>query len=177
MKKIILTKDVPDLGFRGEIVFVKPGTAFNYLVPTKKALFATDPDAVAFALKVDKEKLKRQQEERLLEVFLSQLKDIRIIFNKDVSELNKKVASEPVLGSEVLAMLNTQYNLNIQESDFKMDSGIDTLGEHSIQASFFSEQFQKEFAFYVKVVIKGKQSKGKKKGEEEEVKQSPYTFS
>ena len=28
-KKIILTKDVPNLGFRGEICFVKPGFALN----------------------------------------------------------------------------------------------------------------------------------------------------
>ena len=34
-KKIVLTKDVPKLGFRGEICFVKPGRALNSLVPLK----------------------------------------------------------------------------------------------------------------------------------------------
>jgi hypothetical protein len=32
-KKVILQKDVDNLGFRGEICFVKPGHALNYLVP------------------------------------------------------------------------------------------------------------------------------------------------
>ena len=32
-RKILLTKDVPNLGFKGEICFVKPGHAFNKLVP------------------------------------------------------------------------------------------------------------------------------------------------
>jgi large subunit ribosomal protein L9 len=42
----VLTDDVPNVGFKGEIVFVKPGYAFNHLVPAKKALFATDPAAI-----------------------------------------------------------------------------------------------------------------------------------
>lgn len=44
IKKILLLEDVPNLGFRGEFMFVKPGYALNNLVPRKKALFATDPD-------------------------------------------------------------------------------------------------------------------------------------
>lgn len=43
VKKVILTKDVDNLGIAGEYVFVKPGYAMNVLVPKKQALFATDP--------------------------------------------------------------------------------------------------------------------------------------
>jgi ribosomal protein L9 len=42
VRKILLLKDVPKLGFEGEFVFVKPGHAWNDLVPKKKALMATD---------------------------------------------------------------------------------------------------------------------------------------
>jgi len=34
-------------------VFVKPGYALNTLLPAKKAMFSTDPDAPAFALSID----------------------------------------------------------------------------------------------------------------------------
>lgn len=37
--------DVPNLGFKGEWAFVKPGYALNKLVPEKKAIFATDEEA------------------------------------------------------------------------------------------------------------------------------------
>ncbi|CDW88611.1 UNKNOWN [Stylonychia lemnae] len=45
-----------------------------------------------------------------------------------------------------------------------MEQGIDTVGEHFVQASFMSEQFEKEFSFFVKVVIRSK------KGAKESVK-------
>jgi len=53
VKKIVLTKDVDNLGFKGEICFVKPGYAFNNLVPGREALFFTDPKALTFVNSVD----------------------------------------------------------------------------------------------------------------------------
>ena len=44
-RKIVLTRDVENLGFAGEVCFVKPGRAMNNLVPRREALFFTDPKA------------------------------------------------------------------------------------------------------------------------------------
>ena len=52
-KKILLLEDVHNLGFKGEYVFVKPGYAFNSLVPNGKALFATDRRVPEFLEKVN----------------------------------------------------------------------------------------------------------------------------
>lgn len=46
-------KDVQNLGFRGEVAFVKPGYAFNKLVPEKKAIFATDLKAAEAIKSID----------------------------------------------------------------------------------------------------------------------------
>ena len=53
LKKIVLTKDVDNLGFAGEICFVKPGYALNALVPQRQALFFTDPRTQPFIQSVD----------------------------------------------------------------------------------------------------------------------------
>ena len=37
-----------NLGFKGEVCFVKPGYAFNHLVPRGKAFFFTDKRAEEF---------------------------------------------------------------------------------------------------------------------------------
>ena len=42
-----------NLGFAGEICFVKPGYALNALVPKKEALFFSDPMAVEYVKSVD----------------------------------------------------------------------------------------------------------------------------
>jgi ribosomal protein L9 len=76
---------------------------------------------------------------RVLEVFLSKLKDIRIIFDREVSEINKNVAKTPVQADEVLDSLNKRYNLGIKKQQFKMEQSMDTIGEHFVQATFFSD--------------------------------------
>ena len=53
LQKIVLTKDVDNLGFSGEICFVKPGYAFNGLVPKREALFFSDPRTTKFLASVD----------------------------------------------------------------------------------------------------------------------------
>jgi large subunit ribosomal protein L9 len=40
--EIILKEDILNLGFKGDIVKVKDGYGRNYLIPTKKAVLATD---------------------------------------------------------------------------------------------------------------------------------------
>ena len=40
-----------------------------------------------------------------------------------------------------------------------MEQALDTIGEHFVQATFFSDQFKKEFSFFVKVVLRQKKVK------------------
>ena len=69
---------------------------------------------------------------RALELFLSKLKDIKLIFNREVSEINKNVAKIPEDAQEVLESLNKRYNMGIRREDFKMEQGLDTIGEHYV---------------------------------------------
>ncbi len=103
--------------------------------------------------------MKLKQDMRVLEVFLSKLKDIRIIFDREVSEINKNVAKVPVQADEVLDSLNKRYNLGIKRQQFKMEQALDTIGEHFVQATFLSDQFNKQFSFFVKVVLRQKKTK------------------
>lgn len=88
---------------------------------------------------------------RALELFLEKLKDIKLIFNREVSEINKNVAKNPVVAQEVLESLNKRYNMGIKREDFKMEQGLDTIGEHFVQVTYSSEQYKKDFSFFVMV--------------------------
>lgn len=100
VRKVILTKDHPHLGFKGEITFVKPGFAFNDLVPKGYALIYTDPRVKNFTY--CKETLKEKQAIRAMEIFLGRLKNIKMVFVREVSEINKSVSKKPVEVNEVL---------------------------------------------------------------------------
>lgn len=139
VRKIVLTEDIKHLGFQGEICFVKPGYAFNSLVPQKQALFFTDPAAAPFLNDIDQAELKRKQEMRAMELFLSRLKNIKIVFTREVSEINKNVAKTPVDGQAILDQLNRRYNMLIRKEDFKMESGLDTIGEHFVPVKYTNE--------------------------------------
>jgi len=78
---------------------------------------------------------------RALELFLGKLKDIRLIFNREVSEINKNVAKIPVDAQEVLDSLNKRYNMGIKREDFKMEQGLDTIGEHFVQVTYTSDHY------------------------------------
>ncbi len=49
--QVILLEKIKNLGQLGDCVEVKPGFGRNYLIPQKKALFATDKNREAFELK------------------------------------------------------------------------------------------------------------------------------
>ena len=73
---------------------------------------------------------------RNLEIFLDKLKDIKLVFVREVSEINKNVAIIPVAATEVLSSLNQRYNLGIKQEDFKMEQGLDTIGEHFVTVTY-----------------------------------------
>ena len=88
---------------------------------------------------------------RSLSLFLSKLKDIKLVFQREVSQINKNVATKPVEAAEVHDMLNKRYNLGIKKEDFEMEQGLDTIGEHFVTVTYRSDQFDKDFTFFVKV--------------------------
>ena len=87
-------------------------------------------------------------------MFLQKLQSIQLVFERDVSDINKNVTKEPLTSEEVLEALNRRYNLGVKSEDFKMEATVDTIGEHFVTASFYSEQFDKQFKFFVKVQLR-----------------------
>ena len=79
---IILLENVEKLGFKNEIVKVKPGYGRNFLIPTGKAILATES-----AVKVLQENLRQQEQ-----------KDSKII-----AEMNKTAEALPKLDINIKA--------------------------------------------------------------------------
>lgn len=72
--EIILKQDVTNLGYKNEIVKVKPGYARNYLIPQGMAILATES-----ARKIVAEELKQQQHK--LEKIRKEAEDLAAVLN------------------------------------------------------------------------------------------------
>ena len=105
---------------------------------------------------LQRDELEQKQKMRNLEMFLDKLKDIKLVFQREVSSINKNVTTKPVEALEVLESLNKRYNLGIKKEDFRMEQGLDTIGEHFVTVVYKSEQFNKDFTFFVKVQLRPK---------------------
>ncbi len=131
--KIILTKDVNNLGSVGDVVTVKSGYARNFLFPNKLAILFSEKqhNAVKVASQLEERKLERKKDD-LIEV-IDQIK---------VLELSMKMKSEDgekLFGSvtkQDLSDLLKENGIEVDKKFINLDNPIKTLGNHEVEVVF-----------------------------------------
>ena len=131
--KIILTKDVNNLGAVGDVVTVKSGYARNFLFPNKLAVLFSEKqhNAVKVASQLEERKLERKKDD-LIEV-IDQIK---------VLELSMKMKSEDgekLFGSvtkQDLSDLLKENGIEVDKKFINLDNPIKTLGNHEVEVVF-----------------------------------------
>ena len=131
--KIILTKDVNNLGVVGDVVTVKSGYARNFLFPNKLAILFSEKqhNAVKVASQLEERKLERKKDD-LIEV-IGQIKAL------ELSMKMKSEDGEKLFGSVTKQDLSDLLNENGIEVDKKfinLDNPIKTLGNHEVEVVF-----------------------------------------
>lgn len=134
--KIVLQKDVKDLGKVGEIVNVKEGFARNFLFPKKVAVLATEKKVKEF------EHLKR-----VAEVKKAKAVDVR---KELITKLSGQVLEFKVQASDTEKLFGSISNIDlskelsskgfeVDKNDIYMDEPIKVLGQHKALISFGEE--------------------------------------
>ena len=137
--EIILLENIEKLGFKDEVISVKPGFARNFLIPKGKAKLATES-----SLKVLKEKLRQQQqkENQVVEAankIAEILPKLEVKIKAKVSEGSNKlfgsittaqfVSALKVLGHEIdkkFVKLNTIKELGKYEAEVRLHRTVST---------------------------------------------------
>ena len=145
--KVLLLKDHPHLGFSGEYVFVKPAYALNTIVRKNIGIITTDPRCKEYESKIDQELLKEKQKIRLYNIYVEKLLKIVLNYRRPVSQINEKVALQPVTKTEVLNDLQSKYGVKVEPNNLSISQDIEMIGDHYTNTRFFSPYFQKEFSF------------------------------
>lgn len=128
--KIVLLKNLENLGSEGDLVEVKDGYGRNYLIPKKLALPATKVNLK----KIDglkKEKAKQQEKEKQS---LLGLRDK--IDNLSLTIATEAKEDETLYGNiketQILKLLSEEENIDLSKGKINIEGPIDKLGVYKI---------------------------------------------
>ena len=153
--KIILTKDLPGLGFKDEVVSVKNGYGRNYIIPQGFGVLANKSNS-----KVLKENLKQtaKKQEEILKAAQKLSKKIGDL----VIEFKLKTGSdEKVFGSVTTAQISKmleEKGFEVHKKNISILSKVNNVGEYDVVL-----KIHKDLTHPIKINVTGDIVKAKKK--------------
>ena len=135
--KIVLLENLRKLGSIGEIINVKRGYARNFLIPQKKALFASEKNIKKVKkIKTDLNK-KDQEKKKYAKEILEKLKNKTYEVKKLVTE-NKELYGS-VKPTEISKILKERENIDLSSSIIQPVTEIKSIGEFKVLLNLHSE--------------------------------------
>jgi large subunit ribosomal protein L9 len=135
--KVVLRKEVLDLGDEDSILNVSEGYARNFLFPRKLAVPATSAEIVS----VEKRKGEREKKvaEKRVEVerVAQQISALEISIPAEAGEGGKLFGS--VTAPEIVAALKEQAQIEIDKRKLEMTDPIRTLGDHQVKIKLYQD--------------------------------------
>lgn len=135
--KVILRKDLENLGKIGDVVTVKDGYARNYLIPRGYAYYASEGAIRAIEIEKKRKIKKLEQERSKAEAFARELSQIQITIPMKVGEEGKLYGSvTPLIISEYLKQ---EHNIEIDKKHIILDEPIKSLGIFDVKIKLFQD--------------------------------------
>ena len=143
--KVILTTNIKKLGKIGDQVKVKPGYARNFLFPNKMALRDSKKNLEHYDR--IKDEIKNNEEVKINNAnkLISDLKKIKIIFNREADEKDQLYGS--ISKKEIIDFL-AENNIKVKSDDLLIKNRIKSIGEHSIEVNPY-ENISEEISIIV----------------------------
>jgi large subunit ribosomal protein L9 len=135
--KVILLKDVKNVGKKGTTINAKDGYARNFLFPKNLAI-----EANAVNLK-NLERAKKQKEAEEEAIFKEakaleeELAKITLVIKSKVGEHGKLFGS--ITTKEIADLLESENNISIDKRKFELDETIKSVGEYSVKVKLHSK--------------------------------------
>ena len=129
--KIILLKDIPNVGKRYDIKEISDGYAVNLLIPKKMAIAATADSIKRIETEKARYEGERKVHQDLLLKNISQLDGITITIQEKANEKGHLFAGVHKL--EIIHTIQSQTHLQIDAEHIILDKPIKEIGIHSIE--------------------------------------------
>ena len=128
--KLILREDVPSLGNAGDLVKVKPGYAWNYLVPQRKATPATEANVreLEHQKRVVAEKIAKDRVDQ--EIVKDRLEALELAVSARIGEEGRLFGS---ITAQKIADLFAEQGHEVDRRRIVLAEPIKDAGEHTVQ--------------------------------------------
>ena len=127
--QVILLEDVPSLGKVGDLVKVSDGYGRNYLIPKKKAIFATEKNLKAMEHQKTLVQQRLGKVKKDAERLAQQIEKLSCTFAKPVGESGKLFGS--VTSMEIEAFLK-ENRIEVDRKKILLDEPIKNIGMFTI---------------------------------------------
>ena len=157
--RVILKKDVENLGSKGDIVDVAPGFGRNYLIPKKLAIKVTSSNMKMIEIEQQALKKRLEKERQSFEGLIQNLSQVSLSFKKKAGE---KDIFGSVSSSDIKDALH-ELGFEIDKKKILLEEPIKRLGNYSVPIKIFQED---KAEIKVEVIKPEGEIEGEKKEEE-----------
>lgn len=134
--KVILVEDVHRLGSRGDVVTVKDGYGRNFLIPTGKAMPATDGALAQLKVKVQVDEARVKKDKRAAEQLAERLSGVSCTVRVQADEGDKLYGS---VGERDIAAALEEQGHHVDAGSVILSEHIKMLGVYPVKVHLFKD--------------------------------------
>lgn len=134
--KVILQKDVKNLGKKGEAVEVSEGYARNYLMPRGLVVMATDANLRTLKQEQDAKQNRKDREKREAEQLADKLGKMKVHVTAKAGDAGRIFGS--VTSADIAAALEKQ-GVKVDKRKIELKEPIKVLGEYKVDVRVYQE--------------------------------------
>jgi large subunit ribosomal protein L9 len=135
--KIILFKDVENVGDANTQINVSEGYARNYLFPRRLAVLATTASVALMEKRQEKKKQEMESRRSELQAQAEKLNSITLSLSADAGEGGKLFGS--ITAQEIAAAASQEAGFTVEKKKIALAEPIKTLGEHKVTVKIYQD--------------------------------------
>jgi large subunit ribosomal protein L9 len=131
--KVVLIKDVRDMGLKGSVIEVSDGHAINFLLPRKMAIAASAKNVEEASLRQKQNEDRKAIDVELLKQNIASLNEKRIVLIMKAND--KGHLYEAVAAPEIIKAAKDQADIDLPAEAVKLEKPIKEVGEYKVSVS------------------------------------------